>query len=152
MVDDNGEFSTGERPAEAKASPSAAPEILSALERDLEEFLVNNLELIEPGLRLYEQDGREGRQFEVGGGRIDLLCEHPGGDIVVVELKACEAADAALGQVLGYVGLVSKRMFWGRKVRGILIAPSFSERTRHAAALVGLSLLKCRTKYSLEAL
>src|SRR5713226_9541219 len=113
-------FAGGERPAEGEASHEEASEVIPTLEKDLEEFLAHNLELIEPGLTLYEENGREGRQIDIGGGRIDLLCKDPGGDIVVVELKACEAGDSAIGQLLGNVGFLSKRMFWGRRVRGVL--------------------------------
>lgn len=154
MEDNDTEFPTGEYTSWEEGYPGEPPGALSVLERDLEEFLVNNLDLIEPGLKLYENNGQQGRQYSIDGGRIDLLCEHRDGDVVVVELKACEAADAAVGQLLGYVGYVSTRMLWGRErtVRGVLVAPSFSERAIYAASLAGLKLLKCRIQFSLEEL
>jgi len=137
--------------AEQQRSPEEASQVIPALERDLEEFLVHNLDQVEPGLTLHWEEGREvGRQYEIEGGRIDLLCVDSGGDYVVIELKACEAGDSAVGQLLGYVGYVRRRMCWGRKARGVLVAPAFSERAKYAAALAGLALRRYRIKYSLE--
>jgi RecB family endonuclease NucS len=151
MLNDGKLSQDGERQA-GEGSPEEPSQVIPALERDLEEFLVRSLQLIEPGLTLYQEEGRTGRQFEIEGGRIDLLCKDRGGDIVIIELKACEAGDSAVGQLLGYVGFASRRMFWGRAVRGVLIAPAFSERATHAAALAGLTLLRYRARFSLEEL
>ena len=38
-----------------------------AFEKDLQNYLVRNLQAIEPGLRLYEEEGITGVEFEVGG-------------------------------------------------------------------------------------
>lgn len=44
------------------------------LERDLQRYLAENLECIESGLRLFDDDGIKGIEFEAGGGRrIDIL-------------------------------------------------------------------------------
>jgi hypothetical protein len=44
------------------------------LERDLQRYSAENLECIEPGLKLYEDESIKGFEFEAGGGRrIDIL-------------------------------------------------------------------------------
>lgn len=150
MENDEKVFPKADRPADGVDSPAEGSLIIPTLEKDLEEFLAHNLDLIEKGLTLYEEDGRGGRQFEIDGGRIDLLCKDRGGDIVVIELKAVEAGDAAVGQLLGYVGFLSRRRFWGRRVRGVLVAPQFSERAKHAAALACLTLLRYHAVFSFD--
>ena len=44
-----------------------------AYERDLQNYLAKNLHRIEPGLRLYEEEGISGVQFPAGGRLIDIL-------------------------------------------------------------------------------
>jgi RecB family endonuclease NucS len=138
----------------------AAPARSVIAERELEDFLVDNLALIEPGLRLAEIETgsgvlgppfhRIGRQFETRVGRIDLLCEDGSGAFVVVELKAEQADDAAVGQVLGYVGCVASDEGSGRAVRGILIARGFTDRARSAAHQAGIKLVRYLVEFSFE--
>src|SRR5215213_208133 len=58
-----------------------------AYERDLKNFLSKNLAIIEPGLRLYEEEGITGIEFPVGGRFIDILALDRNNDYVVIELK-----------------------------------------------------------------
>jgi len=59
------------------------------LERDLQRYLAENLECIEPGLKLYEDDDLRGIEFEAGGGRrIDILALDKSGAFVVLELTS----------------------------------------------------------------
>ena len=59
-----------------------------AFERDLQNFLVKNLHLIEDGLKLlHEEDGITGVEYPVGGRRIDILAVDKDGALVVIELK-----------------------------------------------------------------
>jgi hypothetical protein len=105
------------------------------LERDLQRTLRENITQLEPGLKII------GEQHHCAAGFIDLLCKDDQGALVVVELKAGEAKDAALGQVLGYMGAIKREMtadgeYAGRPVRGITVAKEFSDRVRHAALAV----------------
>jgi len=86
-------------------------------ERDLEDFTIQQLEAIEPGLRLEE------RQLSTPAGRLDLLCRDAKGNYVVVELKKAQGTDQVVGQILRYMGWVMEE-YAGEKdkeVRGIVI-------------------------------
>lgn len=49
-----------------------------AYESDLRDFLARNLSTIEPGLRLYEEEGITGVEFPVGGRFVDILAVDKG--------------------------------------------------------------------------
>jgi hypothetical protein len=83
-------------------------------ERNLEDFVVQQLEAIEPGLHLVE------RQLSTLAGRLDLLCKDASGNYVVVELKRMQGTDQVVGQILRYMGWV-REFHHTEKVRGIII-------------------------------
>lgn len=65
-----------------------ASEIPLSLEKQLEDFIAANLEMIVLGLRLYrDEEGREGGQYPTDVGVIDLLCVKTTGDFLVIEQK-----------------------------------------------------------------
>ncbi len=128
---------------------SAAPTIQEAvdtslsLESDLEKFLVGNLAQLEPGLRLYEERGMSGQQFDTQTvGRLDILAVDQTNNFVVIELKAGEADDRVCGQVLRYMGWVKENLADQRKVRGIIVANEFSEKLKYAAKVTADVTLK----------
>jgi hypothetical protein len=114
------------------------------IERDLEESLIQNLAMLESGLKLYRVEDMDGRQLDTGAvGIIDLLALDKNGDFVVIELKAGKAADSVCGQILGYMAWVRRELAGDKKVRGVIVASEFSERLRYAAEAVGaLSLIQ----------
>jgi RecB family endonuclease NucS len=85
-------------------------------ERNLEDFIVQQLEAIEPGLHLVE------RQLRTLAGRLDLLCKDANGHYVVVELKRMQGSDQVVGQILRYMGWV-RETHHVKKVRGIIVVP-----------------------------
>jgi hypothetical protein len=87
----------------AEANPS-----LSFLERDLQKFIARNLHSIERGLKAHSEYQLE--EFITDVGRIDLLCQDSNSRLVIVELKAGQAGDDALGQVLGYLSWVRENI------------------------------------------
>jgi len=104
-------------------------------ERDLEHHLVENLEAIEPGLRLYVQDKEtDGEQFVTDVGTIDVLALDKNGDFVVIEIKGSEATDKAVGQLLRYMGWVKKKLAKQERVRGIIIAKKASDELKYAVS------------------
>ena len=112
---------------------AAAEETSLSLERDLERSLVNNLDQLEPGLKLYSTEGVVGQQLETGVvGRLDLLAVDANGDFVVIELKAGRADDKVCGQILRYMGWVKREIAGERRVRGIVVASDFSEALKYA--------------------
>ena len=101
----------------------------SLAERNLEDFVVERLEMIEPGLRLEE------RQKSTPAGRLDLLCRDANGNYVVVELKRTQGTDQVVGQVLRYMGWLIET-HGADKVRGIVIVGTKDPALSYAAMAV----------------
>lgn len=92
-----------------------------AAESDLRDFLARNLNLIEPGLSLFEHNGKTGVEFYIEGGRIDLLTQDSNGHYVVIELKLSRGHEKTLGQILYYMAWVDKNL-GNAPSRGVIIA------------------------------
>lgn len=117
-----------------------------SLERDLHSYLAKSVSEIESGLVL-EPDGVE---YVIEAGRIDLLARDSHGKLVVIELKAGKAKDAALGQILGYIGCLASKNS-GENIRGILVASDFDQRLVYAAmGLPHIKLIKYAVSFNLE--
>ena len=99
-------------------------------ERDLQKALRDNIQQLEPGLKI--TDG--GAEQTVEAGRIDITAEDVNGCQVIVELKAGHADLRAIGQLLSYMGSVNHDP--GRPIRGILVAHDFDPRLVSAAKAV----------------
>lgn len=104
----------------------AEEEMAYALEKHLEEFIVENWQKIDFGqkLELYQdENGNTGQQYyteEVG--YIDLLARNKKGDFIVIELKKGRNNDQVIGQVLRYMGWVRKNLAQGgQEVHGYII-------------------------------
>jgi hypothetical protein len=120
-------------PPESVEEVEEAVETSLSLQRDLENFLVGNLEQLEPGLSLFEEKEKLGKQFDAGpAGRIDVLCVDQHRNLEVLELKAGEADDKVCAQVLRYMGWVQENVAEGRQVRGLIVANGFSEKLKYA--------------------
>lgn len=106
------------------------------LEREMQVAVRRQLEAIETGLEAI--DG--GLEVVLpSGGRTDILARDAKGSTVVIELKAGQCPNSALEQVLSYADELEARD--GGTVRPMLIASSFTPRTRAAARRVpGLEL------------
>lgn len=99
-----------------------------AYERDLRNFLAKNLGTIEPGLRLYEEEGINGIEFPVGGRFIDILGLDRENRYVVIELKVSRGYDRVVGQLLRYISWIKKNQAEeGQDVRGVIVAREISE-------------------------
>jgi endonuclease len=68
-----------------------------AYESDLRDFLSKHLHVIEPKLRLFEEEGITGVEFPAGGRFIDILAVDHTGSYVVIELKLSRGYDRTLG-------------------------------------------------------
>ncbi|MBV6413779.1 MAG: Endonuclease NucS [Xanthomonadales bacterium] len=111
------------------------------LERDLEDHLVRNLGQLEEGLTFVS------RQATLDVGRVDILAKSHSGETVIIEVKAGEARDAAIGQVARYIGWF--RQAEGKMPRAILIAGSFPEPVIYAAAAIpALKLVTYRVSFT----
>jgi hypothetical protein len=123
------EFPAEEEIAEGREVPA---EVSIQMERDLEDFLVNNLHLIEEGLELYiDERGRDGRHYPTDVGEIDLLCKN-NEDFVVIELKKGRTCDVVVGQISRYIGWVRENLSEGHDVRGIIIVHEFDPKLKYA--------------------
>lgn len=112
--------------------PTETTEVSLKFERDLEDFLANNLHLIEDGLALYtDEDKRSGRQYPTDVGTIDILCKNRD-DFVILELKKGRTSDEVVGQISRYIGWVKEFLAEGRNVRGIIIVHDFDPRLKYA--------------------
>jgi endonuclease len=99
-----------------------------AYESDLRNFLSKNLNALEPGLRLYEEEGIKGIEFPVGGRFIDILALDAKGAYVVIELKVSRGYDRVFGQLRRYMGWIAKHHAeQGQTVRGIIVAREINE-------------------------
>jgi hypothetical protein len=87
------------------------------LEANLENFLADRVDQIEPGMKLIA------RQLDTGiVGRLDLLCEDKDGTLVVVELKKGAAGSSIIDQITRYMGWVMvNKARPNQRVRGIII-------------------------------
>lgn len=100
-----------------------------ALEKDLQRYLADNLQLIEPGLTLFQDEDISGFEYPAGGGRrIDILAKDRAGHFVVLELKVEKGYDRVVGQVLRYVNWVRNELAEpGQRVRGIIVCRTMSQ-------------------------
>jgi hypothetical protein len=98
-----------------------------AYEHDLRDYLARNLHLIEPGLRLYQDEGITGIEFPVGGRFVDILAiDNSGG--YVVELKVSKGYDRVVGQLLRYIAWIEQNHAEpDQSVRGVIVAKAISE-------------------------
>ena len=125
-----------------------------AFERDLQNYLVHNLGLLEPGLKLYEDEDGEftGIEFPVGQRYIDILAVGTDGAYVVIETKVSRAYDRVVGQVLRYIGWLKENLAGEASVRGIIVASEISEDLILATSSVeNIRLVEYEISFSLKA-
>ncbi len=121
------------------------------MEAHLRDFLAKRPETLEPGLHLYQAGEKNGVEFTVDHGRIDLLALDREGRYVVVELKVNRGRNKALGQLLYYMGWVDQHLGKGRQCRGIIVASEISEDLMLAVRRTsGVSLLRYTLSVSVE--
>lgn len=142
------------QPAEANGDEALTAAVVAeatiTLEHDMEVSLVNNLDQLEPGMRLYSTDEIRGQQVDTGiVGRLDLLAKDREGKLVVIELKVGRADDRAIAQTMRYMGWVLRELSDGKPVRGILVAREFSDGAKFAAmAAPNLTLQEYRVAFT----
>jgi restriction system protein len=107
-----------------------------ALERHLEDFLVENWKNTELGKAydLYQDGDNIGRQFPTDTGPIDLLAiSKDKKELLVVELKKGRASDSVVGQIQRYMGYVVEKIAEeNQTVKGVIIALEDDLRIRRA--------------------
>jgi hypothetical protein len=126
-----------------------------AYEKDLQQFLAKNLELIEPNLQLYKDEEDEkitGLEFPTDDRRIDILATDKSSDYVVIELKVSKGHDRVVGQLLRYMGWIKQNLAnENQKVRGVIVAREITEDLILATSMVqDITLLEYKLKVSLH--
>jgi len=122
-----------------------------AFEKDLQNYLAKNLEHIEAGLKLYEEEEITGLEFPAGGRFIDILAVDKTGGLVVIELKVSRGYDRVIGQLLRYMGWVSENMDTPQPVRGIIVANTITNDLKLAASkLADVSLVEYELSFRLR--
>lgn len=111
-----------------------------AYEHHLRDYLAKNLHVLEPGLRLYEDEGIVGIEFPIRTRRIDLLAVAPDGALVIIELKVSRGHDRTVGQLLTYMGWVRKDLADGRPIRGVIVANQISDELLTAVEETGADI------------
>jgi hypothetical protein len=135
---------------EEAPTEEAALETTLSLERDLQEYLSRDLGQLEPGLRLFTDEGLPGREISTEAGKIDILAKDREDRLVVVELKASKASYGVLGQILSYMASIKSELGAGR-VRGIIVAEDFDKKLRLAVTEVSnVSLIKYKVNFAFE--
>ena len=148
----DGEFDLHSQQSLEEEAPTeeAALETTLSLERDLQEYLSRDLGQLEPGLRLFTDEGLPGREVSTEAGKIDILAKDREDRLVVVELKASKASYGVLGQILSYMASIKSEIGAGR-VRGIIVAEDFDKKLRLAVTEVSnVSLVKYKVNFDFE--
>lgn len=109
-------------------------------EDELSSLLMQDLNLIESGLRPVQQES------PLPKGYIDILARDVNGNLVVIEVKRRQAELAAVSQLKRYVEEVAKRK--NSTVRGVLCAPSMSENAKKMLDGYGLEFYKLNYEIS----
>lgn len=91
----------------------SAEEVAETQEKDIEDYVADNPELIGTGLKLI------GRQLTIGTGRLDLLFEDKNQNLVIVELKFNPIGRKAIRQIQDYISHLRKHT--KNKVSGIIL-------------------------------
>ncbi|WP_134671371.1 endonuclease NucS [Halorussus marinus] len=119
----------------------------SGTEAEMHEYIEANPEALEAGLRIVEHER------ETKYGYVDFFARDAQGDPVVVEVKRIQATLDHFDQLRRYVSLYEET---NEDVRGMLVAPSASDRVKRALRddgleFVGLSAFDTDAKGSVEA-
>ena len=105
-------------------------------EQDLEMFLWAKWESIDFGFdRPIYLVGKQERLSDSTNDRVDLLAKGRSGEKIAIELKIVEARRGDYTQLTSYMGNLESSGVPADKVRGILVAPAFSQKVLNSAAI-----------------
>jgi hypothetical protein len=100
-------------------------------EKDLQNSLLLQAEELFPGYKVFGNNG-EGKEYAIGGKRIDLLLEHKTENkLLVVELKAGLADSKVFGQISMYIGPLMQK-FCDKEIFGVIIAGEIDDSLKMA--------------------
>jgi hypothetical protein len=108
---------------------------LSGTEADLKERILDTPAVIEDGFVPLATER------DTPAGPVDIYGEDASGSTVVVELKRRRAGPDAVGQLVRYVDALATSLHEDASLRGILAAPSVTDRGRERLAAAGLEFV-----------
>ena len=116
----------------AAFAPTSEAGDVSGTEADLKERVLANPDLVEEGFRALATER------ETPAGPVDVYGRDANGAVVAVELKGRRAGPSAASQLERYVNALRRDLHADAEVRGILVAPEITEKTRRLLAESGL--------------
>ncbi|PSP56368.1 endonuclease NucS [Halobacteriales archaeon QS_1_67_19] len=108
---------------------------LQGTEEDLRQRILDDPDLVEPGFRPLAIER------ETPAGAVDIYGKDEAGATVVVELKRKRVGPDAAGQLSRYVEALERDLHADAEIRGMLVAPSVTERARNLLAEKGLEFV-----------
>jgi len=108
---------------------------LSGTEADLRERILDDPDLVEPSFTPLATERT------TPAGAVDIYGEDDDGRTVVVELKRRRVGPDAVGQLDRYVDALARDLHDDAELRGILVAPSVTDRARELLAQKGLEFV-----------
>lgn len=145
-----------EAPQLVSTDPDVEDPVQFALEKYLEEFLVDNWTKTELGKHydIYcDDEGNQiGRQYLSDTGPLDILAvSKDGAELLVVELKRGKASDSVVGQIQRYMGYIKDQVAEPTQaVRGVIIALEDDLRIRRALSVAtGIEFYRYQVRFSL---
>ena len=123
--------------AHAAAFDVSDPEELAVTgtEADLKERILDEPTLLEDGFTPLATER------ETSAGAVDIYGEDAAGRTVVVELKRRRVGPDAVGQLGRYVDALKRDLHAETEIRGLLVAPSVTDRARQLLAKKGLEFV-----------
>ena len=133
-------LSDNKPPALISSDDSVEDPTVFAIEKHLEDFLVENWDQTELGKSydIIEEEGElVGQQYPTDTGPIDILAiSKDKKTLLVIELKKGRASDSVVGQIQRYMGFVNEELLEdGQTVRGIIIALKEDLRLKRALSM-----------------
>ena len=108
---------------------------VTGTESDLKERILDDPTLLEPGFTPLATER------ETPAGAVDIYGEDATARTVVVELKRRRVGPDAVGQLDRYVDALTRDLHADTEIRGILVAPSVTDRARQLLAKKGLEFV-----------
>ncbi|WP_435362089.1 endonuclease NucS [Haloarchaeobius sp. DFWS5] len=108
---------------------------LTGSEADLRQRILEEPGLVEAGFQPLATER------ETAAGAVDVFGEDRDGNVLVLELKRKRVGPDAAGQLHRYVEALRRELHAGVTVRGILVAPSLTDRARRELAEHGLEFV-----------
>ena len=139
---------------EVKNESSAVSTGLFYMEKQLEDFIIENWESTQLGTELeliYEEGLLKSQQFRTGIGPIDILAkDKKTGSYVVIELKKNQTSDDTVGQILRYMGWIKEELK-DDAVRGVIVAGKYDQKLDYARKMIpGLEVFIYEVQFNLK--